>query len=121
MAAAARHPSSDALPPKPRAFPRILLGSTAGGAVTTAEAVTAPDGLARTSATADPSAKPKGHGGRYKVPTGAYFNNPRGGWDSRLRIERQVVRAIHLTHAAAAEQRHDAIAASEYRSRYEVA
>jgi PLD-like domain len=37
--------------------------------------------------------KPKG-GGRYHVPTGAYFNDPRGGWPARFRIEHQVVRAI---------------------------
>ena len=36
-------------------------------------------------------------GKRYQVPTGAYFNKPRAGWDQRLRIERQVVRAIDNT------------------------
>jgi phosphatidylserine/phosphatidylglycerophosphate/cardiolipin synthase-like enzyme len=48
--------------------------------------------------TATPVADRKGKGkGRYEVPTGAYFNNPRGGWDQRLRIERQIVRAIKNT------------------------
>ena len=43
----------------------------------------------------------KGKGGRYHVPTGAYFNNPRGGWNSRLRIERQVLHAINNTRKGA--------------------
>jgi phosphatidylserine/phosphatidylglycerophosphate/cardiolipin synthase-like enzyme len=45
-------------------------------------------------------AKGKG-GGRYKVPTGAYFNNPRGGWPARMRIERQVLHAIAATKKGA--------------------
>jgi len=45
-------------------------------------------------------AKGKGKG-RYHVPTGAYFNNPRGGWNSRLRIERQVMHAINNTRKGA--------------------
>ena len=40
-------------------------------------------------------------GKRYQVPTGAYFNNPRGSWAQRLRIERQVVRAIDNTRRGA--------------------
>ena len=74
---------------------------TMGGPATTAGAVSAPDGSSKASATAETRAKPQGHGGRYKVPTGAYFNNPRGGWNSRLRIERQVVRAIKATKRGA--------------------
>ena len=35
--------------------------------------------------------------GAYHLPSGAFFNNPRGGWDVRLKIERQVVRAIDHT------------------------
>ena len=35
------------------------------------------------------------------MPTGAYFNNPRGGWNSRLRIERQVMHAIANTRKGA--------------------
>ena len=35
------------------------------------------------------------------MPTGAYFNNPRGGWNSRLRIERQVMHAISNTRKGA--------------------
>ena len=46
-------------------------------------------------------AKGKGKGGRYNVPTGAYFNNPRGSWNTRLRIERQVMRAIKNTRKGA--------------------
>ena len=46
-------------------------------------------------------AKGKGKGGRYHVPTGAYFNNPRGSWNSRLRIERQVMHAINNTQKGA--------------------
>ena len=43
-------------------------------------------------------AKGKGKGGRrYHVPTGAYFNNPRGSWNARLKIERQVMHAINNT------------------------
>ena len=33
----------------------------------------------------------------YRTPTGPFFNNPRGGPDSRFRIERQIVRAIEHT------------------------
>ena len=47
-------------------------------------------------ATRPDRAKGKG-GGRYHVPTGAYFNDPRGGWPARMRIERQVMRAIKAT------------------------
>ena len=45
--------------------------------------------------------KGKGKGGRYRVPTGAYFNNPRGGWNARLQIERQVLHAIKDTRKGA--------------------
>ena len=51
--------------------------------------------------TTKPPRRAKGKGGRYHVPTGAYFNNPRGGWDVRLRIERQVMRAINNTQKGA--------------------
>jgi phosphatidylserine/phosphatidylglycerophosphate/cardiolipin synthase-like enzyme len=40
-------------------------------------------------------------GGRYKVPTGAYFNDPRGSWTARMRIERQVLHAIKATQKGA--------------------
>jgi hypothetical protein len=50
--------------------------------------------------TATARAKGKG-GGRYHVPTGAYFNNPRGGWPARMRIERQVLHAIYATKKGA--------------------
>ncbi|MXG89035.1 phospholipase D-like domain-containing protein [Nocardioides flavescens] len=40
--------------------------------------------------------------GRYRVPEGAFFNNPRGGWPARLRIERQVVDAIDNTKRGSA-------------------
>jgi phosphatidylserine/phosphatidylglycerophosphate/cardiolipin synthase-like enzyme len=92
------------------------LAVTIGGSATPAGAVTSPDGSSFTSASGDPAApigvattgKPasgerasgeraKPHGGRYQVPTGAYFNNPRGSWTDRLRIERQVRRAIDNT------------------------
>jgi phosphatidylserine/phosphatidylglycerophosphate/cardiolipin synthase-like enzyme len=43
----------------------------------------------------------KGKGGRYHVPTGAYFNDPRGSWTARMRIERQVVHAIDNTQKGA--------------------
>jgi phosphatidylserine/phosphatidylglycerophosphate/cardiolipin synthase-like enzyme len=49
----------------------------------------------------DATPRAKGKGGRYHVPTGAYFNNPRGSWNSRLRIERQVVHAINNTKKGA--------------------
>jgi len=39
--------------------------------------------------------------GRYRVPTGAFFNNPRGPWVDKLRIERQVMRAIRATRKGA--------------------
>ena len=49
-----------------------------------------------------PAQKRQGKGkGAYRVPTGAFFNNPRGGWDVRLKIERQVVRAIDHTKKGA--------------------
>ncbi len=76
-----------------------VLVTTLGGPVTTAGAVTGPDS-SQASAPVE-RAKPNGHGGRYKVPTGAYFNNPRGSWHNRLRIERQVVRAIKATRKGA--------------------
>lgn len=37
----------------------------------------------------------------YRVPVGAYFNNPRGNWDERMRIERQVMKAIRATKKGA--------------------
>ena len=82
----------------------VLVGGpvTTAGAVTTAAAPSSTaaasvSGVAAASA-ADERAKPRG---RYKVPTGAYFNNPRGSWHNRLRIERQVVRAIKATRKGA--------------------
>jgi phosphatidylserine/phosphatidylglycerophosphate/cardiolipin synthase-like enzyme len=42
----------------------------------------------------------QGHG-RYHVPTGAYFNNPRGSWYDRMRIEKQVLHAINATRKGA--------------------
>jgi phosphatidylserine/phosphatidylglycerophosphate/cardiolipin synthase-like enzyme len=86
------------------------LAVTIGGTAATAGAMTASDGSSfspvsgesgtpATTTTPPPGerAKPHGQGGRYHVPTGAYFNNPRGGWTDRLRIERQVRRAIDNT------------------------
>ena len=52
---------------------------------------------ARSSEPAKRQATGKGKGGRYHVPTGAYFNNPRGSWNARMRIERQVLHAIANT------------------------
>jgi phosphatidylserine/phosphatidylglycerophosphate/cardiolipin synthase-like enzyme len=96
-----------------------VLVVTMGGPATTAGALAAstddssyaaPSGGSATpgtrsgrGSTAEPrSDKGKGHGkGRYKVPTGAYFNNPRGSWYNRLRIERQVVHAIKATKKGA--------------------
>ena len=101
----------------------VVLTTGVGVQTTSASAVTAsaddPSGPASfgvagatgTTGTTDPAGTPygvestdratdraKGKGkGRYHVPTGAYFNNPRGSWHSRLRIERQVVRAIDNT------------------------
>lgn len=56
---------------------------------------------AASAATPDVPQPEKVAGKRYQVPVGAYFNNPRGGWDQRLRIERQVVRAIDNTRKGA--------------------
>ena len=89
----------------------ILVLTLDAQAVTAGAATTAPDGSSfdssssssaapdRSVAPAEPStAARKGKGkGRYKVPDGAYFNNPRGGWGARLRIERQVMKAIKAT------------------------
>jgi phosphatidylserine/phosphatidylglycerophosphate/cardiolipin synthase-like enzyme len=44
--------------------------------------------------------KGKGHG-RYHVPNGASFNNPRGSWTAKLRNERKVVHAIDNTRKGA--------------------
>ncbi len=55
---------------------------------------------AQTKGTTPAAAKGKG-GGRYHVPTGAYFNNPRGSWTARMRIERQVLHAIDATKKGA--------------------
>jgi len=81
---------------------------TMGGPTTSAGAASAPGGSARASVAgsgdssgATDRAKPDGRGGRYKVPTGAYFNNPRGSWYDRLKIERQVLRAIKATRKGA--------------------
>ena len=43
--------------------------------------------VAQQAAAKAAKAAKKPGGGRFEVPTGAYFNNPRGGWDQRLRIE----------------------------------
>jgi len=79
----------------------VLVLSPAGQVLT-------PSSAHASSPPADQTAQPKVHAkgkgkgkGRYSVPTGAYFNNPRGGWDSRLRIERQVVHAIDNTRKGA--------------------
>lgn len=62
-------------------------------------AASTPEGATVDGSTAD---RGKGKGKkRYRVPTGAYFNNPRGGWDKRLKIERQVVKAIDNTRKGA--------------------
>ena len=63
----------------------------------TQDGVGASDDSFTEGAPATDAAKGKGKGGRYHVPTGAYFNNPRGSWNSRLRIERQVMHAINNT------------------------
>ena len=57
------------------------------------------DGRFTTVRAANPErANGKGKGGRrYHVPTCAYFNNPRGSWNARLKIERQVMHAINNT------------------------
>jgi phosphatidylserine/phosphatidylglycerophosphate/cardiolipin synthase-like enzyme len=73
------------------------------GGTSTAGAPGARDGSSFASASTGSAvqrAKPHGHG-RYQVPTGAYFNNPRGSWTDRLRIERQVMHAIDNTRKGA--------------------
>jgi phosphatidylserine/phosphatidylglycerophosphate/cardiolipin synthase-like enzyme len=83
----------------------VTLVATIGGTATVAAAVTDPGGSSFASPSAGPrgpsaaveSTEKQGKGGRYEVPTGAYFNNPRGSWTDRLRIERQVRRAIDNT------------------------
>jgi phosphatidylserine/phosphatidylglycerophosphate/cardiolipin synthase-like enzyme len=86
-----------------------VLVLTMGGPTTTAAAVSAADGSSGPAASSTTSPPPaerapraaKGSGGRYHVPTGAYFNNPRGSWTDRMRIERQVMRAIKATQKGA--------------------
>jgi phosphatidylserine/phosphatidylglycerophosphate/cardiolipin synthase-like enzyme len=83
----------------------MILVVTVGGQTTSAGAATAVVDGSSYAATTDPGSpavpadpvRAKGRGGRYHVPTGAYFNNPRGSWNSRLRIERQVLHAINNT------------------------
>jgi hypothetical protein len=48
-------------------------------------------------AAAEPTTHHGGGGGRYHVPTGAFFNDPRGSWPARFHIEHQIVRAIDAT------------------------
>ncbi len=88
----------------------VVLAVTATGQPTTASAAGGPASYAGASSTAQATApatvttqrKGKGKGkGRYHVPTGASFNNPRGGWDVRLRNERKVVHAIDNTRKGA--------------------
>ena len=69
------------------------------GAATFGPAASTDDGASAGAFTkvSAPPVRAKGKGGRYHVPTGAYFNNPRGSWNSRLRIERQVLHAISNT------------------------
>jgi phosphatidylserine/phosphatidylglycerophosphate/cardiolipin synthase-like enzyme len=92
----------------------VTLGATIGGTAPVA-ATTDPDGSSFASAPSGPGvpsatretpprsplAEKQGKGGRYEVPVGAYFNNPRGSWTDRLRIERQVRRAIDNTRKGA--------------------
>src|SRR4249919_1543408 len=51
------------------------------GATGTTDATGATDGPF-TKVHASKPDRAKGKGGRYHVPTGAYFNNPRGSWNS---------------------------------------
>jgi phosphatidylserine/phosphatidylglycerophosphate/cardiolipin synthase-like enzyme len=91
-----------------------MAGATAGpdGSSDGSSFVAAPGAAAASGASRDPVGpaaadgavmaapqreRAKPGGGRYEVPTGAYFNNPRGSWTDRLRIERQVRRAIDNT------------------------
>jgi hypothetical protein len=73
--------------------------SAAGGEGASSAASPAPAAVTK-AARSERNEKGKGKG-RYKVPTGASFNNPRGGWDARLRNERKVVRAIDNTRKGA--------------------
>jgi phosphatidylserine/phosphatidylglycerophosphate/cardiolipin synthase-like enzyme len=76
-------------------------GGTTFGPAASGTAAAAPDQPA-TLVTKDKGGKGgKGGGHRYSVPEGAYFNNPRGSWTARLRIERQIVRAIDNTRKGA--------------------
>jgi phosphatidylserine/phosphatidylglycerophosphate/cardiolipin synthase-like enzyme len=79
----------------------VAVQTTSAGAATTAADGSSFAPSSSLGSPATPSdharAKGKGKGGRYHVPTGAYFNNPRGSWNSRLRIERQVLHAINNT------------------------
>jgi phosphatidylserine/phosphatidylglycerophosphate/cardiolipin synthase-like enzyme len=59
-------------------------------------ATVATPGKAGRTTTGKQHGKGKGQG-RYKVPVGAYFNNPRGSWFDRMKIERQVRHAIDAT------------------------
>jgi len=56
--------------------------------------------LAQTGRESRRQAKGKGDG-RYHVPTGASFNNPRGSWTKRLKNERKIVAAIDNTRKGA--------------------
>ena len=87
-----------------------VLVVTMSGPATSAGAVGSADGSSYTPAPPVQTGAPErgggggGHGsgpGRYKVPTGAYFNNPRGSWNDRMRIERQVMHAIKATKKGA--------------------
>ena len=74
--------------------------SVVGGPASGPASASASDAATAARSAAAPAAhRTKGHG-RYKVPTGAYFNNPRGDWPARLRIELQILHAIQATQRA---------------------
>jgi phosphatidylserine/phosphatidylglycerophosphate/cardiolipin synthase-like enzyme len=81
-------------------------GSSSGATFSATTSAESPDAGRSPGATparsdrAKDAHKGKG-GGRYHVPTGAYFNDPRGSWTARMRIERQVVHAIDATKKGA--------------------
>lgn len=85
----------------------VLVLTLDAGAVPTVSAAapsaasSAASSVSSASASSAGQVAQKGNGGRYTVPTGAYFNNPRGSWTNRLRIERQVVKAIDNTRKGA--------------------
>lgn len=77
-----------------------LLPAGAAAARAAASAASAGAGLATGDLAR--AARPNGdRKGRYRVPTGASFNNPRGSWSARLRNERKVVQAIDNTRKGA--------------------